>query len=350
MSSKEASDGPSSPPQPTTTPTTVTSSNILTKMQNNKKILIGVSSACLLILVITVTIATANRCPALLISGGIGVSTTEMFFPEPGCVKEMSSDDERSERSEHSLDSDRSKSTALSCGGNGDGNQTRSCQIWDGSVWRQAKVKLMHERMDHVSWPRDDGVLLMGGERSSSSKSTELVTWDGKSSKSSFNLTYRTANSCGIPDPDTDSIVITGGEYSMTKVIRYDRNGREEVLDDLNTGRRSHGCTQFIDGDGVQVLLVTGGYDAQFYDLSSTEILRMDSAYNEWTEAGNGNLPHKLQGLRGATLGNVVYMTGGLDNGDVQSLILSYDMNSKSWMNVANMTTPRYKHAVTVWG
>ena len=114
-----------------------------------------------------------------------------MFFPEPGCVKEMSSDDGKSKRSAHSLDYDRSKNTALSCGGDGNGNQSWTCEIWDGSVWRQAKVELIHKRSGHVSWPRDDGVLLMGGHGAEST--TELVTWDGKSSKSSFNLTYRTA-------------------------------------------------------------------------------------------------------------------------------------------------------------
>ena len=62
MSSKEASDGPLSPPQPTTTPTTINPSSILTKMKKDRKVVIGVSSACLLILVITVAVATANRC------------------------------------------------------------------------------------------------------------------------------------------------------------------------------------------------------------------------------------------------------------------------------------------------
>ena len=77
MSSKDASDGPISPPQPSTTPTNNISSiassvlssilnsilsSILSKLQKNKKIVIGVSSASLMILGITVTIATAQPC------------------------------------------------------------------------------------------------------------------------------------------------------------------------------------------------------------------------------------------------------------------------------------------------
>jgi len=81
----------------------------------------------------------------------------------------------------------------------------------------------------------------------------------------------------------------------------------------------------------------------------------MDSSSITWTTVGD--LPLPLVGLRGATLENIVYMTGGADlarrtNGppelNIQSLILSYDMNSRTWETVANMTSARCGHAVTV--
>ena len=50
-----------------------------------------------------------------------------------------------------------------------------------------------------------------------------------------------------------DSIIITGGFDSWTKVIRYDRKGQSVVLNELNTERLYHGCAQFTDSDGVQV-------------------------------------------------------------------------------------------------
>ena len=57
----------------------------------------------------------------------------------------------------------------------------------------------------------------------------------------------------------------------------------------------------------VQVFLVAGGYDAGYNPLSSTELLVESS--DAWTMSTP--LPRAVDGLRGATLGNIVYMTGG---------------------------------------
>ena len=95
-----------------------------------------------------------------------------------------------------------------------------------------------------------------------------------------------------------------------------------EDLPSLNEGRSYHGCGVYsVDsGDQVsityttlyycyykycQVFLVTGGYDG--YDrLSSTELLT--SSTSSWTMANN--LPRSMSGVRGVTLGGVLYMTG----------------------------------------
>ena len=130
--------------------------------------------------------------------------------------------------------------------------------------------------------------------------------------------------SCGIPDPETDTIIVTGGQDTETRVSQYDRNGFVKNLPSLNTVRRFHSCAQFTD-NGVKV------YNAQFYCISYqhfqvllvtgntfsvmtgiTEILRMDGSSSDWSWTKVGDLPMhmNLPGLRGATLGNVVYMTG----------------------------------------
>ena len=59
---------------------------------------------------------------------------------------------------------------------------------------------------------------------------------------------------CGIPDQETDSIIVTGGVRTQTRVSQYDRNGFVKNLASLNTGRDSHGCAQFTD-NGVKVSL-----------------------------------------------------------------------------------------------
>ena len=64
--------------------------------------------------------------------------------------------------------------------------------MWNGREWKRAGVTLNHPRFGHVSWPRHDGVLLMGGEGygGGEAMSTELVTWDGKTSTVNFSLEY----------------------------------------------------------------------------------------------------------------------------------------------------------------
>merc|ERR1711915_866396 len=121
-------------------------------------------------------------------------------------------------------------------------------------------------------------------------KSTELVTWDGKRSTANFSLEYELSFSCGIPDPDTDTIIVTGGYNSATRVSQYDKMGNMKKLASLNTGRSSHGCAQFTE-NGVKVLLVTGGWGRN--TLSSTEILRMEgpSFWRSWSLTLNGDLP-----------------------------------------------------------
>ena len=57
---------------------------------------------------------------------------------------------------------------------------------------------------------------------------------------------YRQA--CAIPDPDTDTVVITGGWWTQTTVSRYSVQGWVEDLPALSTGRRNHACTSFMSG------------------------------------------------------------------------------------------------------
>ena len=49
---------------------------------------------------------------------------------------------------------------------------------------------------------------------------------------------------CSIPDED--SVLLTGGHWTMNKVSRYGRDqGWVEDLPDLTVGRMSHGCAAF---------------------------------------------------------------------------------------------------------
>ena len=51
---------------------------------------------------------------------------------------------------------------------------------------------------------------------------------------------------CAIEDPDTQTVVITGGFDTPTTVSVYNVDGHKEDLATLNTGRHSHACTSYM--------------------------------------------------------------------------------------------------------
>ena len=108
----------------------------------------------------------------------------------------------------------------------------------------------------------------------------------------------------------------------MRTVSRYGTAGYIEDLPSLNQGRYNHGCGAYTDDSGeqviaitlhytvyyqqyYQVLMVAGGWGGSNY-LSSTEMLTRTSS--TWVMVNN--LPRRISGVRGVTLGNILYMTG----------------------------------------
>ena len=73
-------------------------------------------------------------------------------------------------------------------------------------------------------------------------------------------------NACSISDTLSNSVVVTGGYYTRTKVSRYGLTGSFYFhhlgdLPSLNEGRRDHACGAYLRDDGTQVLitsLITG--------------------------------------------------------------------------------------------
>ena len=50
-------------------------------------------------------------------------------------------------------------------------------------------------------------------------------------------------NACGIEE--TETVTITGGWYSMTRVTRYTAEGASETLPSMQNGRRGHACGHY---------------------------------------------------------------------------------------------------------
>ena len=62
------------------------------------------------------------------------------------------------------------------------------------------------------------------------------------------NLYFR--HSCGIPDPDKEEFIITGGNHNSGKTVSvYKESGWDRDLASLKQGRFRHACARYLDGD-----------------------------------------------------------------------------------------------------
>ena len=84
------------------------------------------------------------------------------------------------------------------------------------------------------------------------------------------NIVYYSA-ACAIPDPVTDTVVVTGGDYTMKTVVRYGQQGWLGDLPGLIIGRRFHACSSYMsDKRVVSRNIISRRYD---YLLSSSKAL-----------------------------------------------------------------------------
>ena len=78
--------------------------------------------------------------------------------------------------------------------------------------------------------------------------------------------------------------------------------------------------------------------------MSSTETLLVGS--DGWEPANS--LPAAVEGLRGVTIGDDIFLTGGKADNGTRSYVLRYIVARKEWEIVGNMAKPRSAHAATM--
>jgi len=226
------------------------------------------------------------------------------------------------------------------CGGL---NNLRSCINFnvDNGKWANYSAELVYERVEHSSWKRPDGqIWLMGGAGSNYYADTRSELVSSTQSVESYNLYNEVKLSCTIQF--TDFVVVTGGVENQKYVYAYGPSSYLYSLPYLLNGRYAHGCGQFVNNDENIVYIVTGGYDT--YDiLSSTEILI--KGQSSWALAGS--LPSSRAGLKGISLGNNVFMTGGSEGGGISNEILMLNKESMIWTKTGYMQEERYHHAIS---
>jgi len=263
----------------------------------------------------------------VIVSGGYGynggdMTSTEVYFPTPGSGYTCLLQNMTTARTYHTLDH-LGDGTVLACGGYG-GEKT--CEKFDGTSWSQHST-LQYSREDHTSLPGHHDLLLMGGYYS---RTTELVGGGEQ-----YNLQQSTRDACGITEPGSDYIILTGGDYSRNTVARYTLQGFVGNLPSLKIGRSGHGCGVFDTNTGQKVYVVAGGEDTNWDDLSSTELL-YDGGLSWVTGQA---LPRTLTAPASVSLEYSVLLLGG----EGRHEILSFN-SSLAWSVVGTLLEGR-KHA-----
>jgi len=225
------------------------------------------------------------------------------------------------------------------CGGYNDQSLTQSsCHYFIAGEWTKYRNDLKTQRVNHVSWRRQDGeVILFGGLNSK--KTSEVVSSSGH--QKAFNLQHEVSESCAIKLDDY--FVITGGYPSVTTVSKYDKNGWVKDLTSMNTGRSLHACGHYYSDTNELIYLVTGGYNGK--KIISTEVL--SATGTSWSNVGN--LPMAAYGMSGISVNNHIFVTGGYDvDNRYLNTILKFNPASIQWEKTGELRFARNHHAAAV--
>jgi len=219
-----------------------------------------------------------------------------------------------------------------------------SCDIYNNGMWTEL-VKTRVSRLMSSSVQTEDQILLIGGFQT---QSTEWIPLDGSPSQPGpFEVRNRELHCTIQVSPDT--LVVTGGRITVTTAENYvteyqlTGDGAERELNGMITQRYAHACGHYLDADGQQVLLVTGGYGAQRF--SSTEVAVYSSGSQlQWREIETGQLPEPNDSMQATLLNDIIYISGGCCF-PFKSYILSWDPSTETWKDEGDLTVPRAAHA-----
>ena len=65
----------------------------------------------------------------------------------------------------------------------------------------------------------------------------------------------------------------------------------------------------------------------------------------EWREVEGGELPQPRYGSRATLVGDILFVTGGVDDNNYFTSILSWDPVAESWQATGDLAVARYGHA-----
>ena len=202
----------------------------------------------------------------------------------------------------------------MACGGGGDAEQ-RSCITWENGQWIVTH-ELNRQRYEHSAFVSEEGLMLMGSSDYPGSifsiilDKNPVLGDDEPDSHRTYDLKYGMTSACAIQEPETNTVVITGGRGGGQGdiVVRYGQNGFLADLPSLNDARLQHACGSYYLEDHTKVMLVAGGNgDDGQYAGASVEI-RVGDGDSPWVRTTP--LPSAVEASRIATLNNNIYHMG----------------------------------------
>ena len=196
--------------------------------------------------------ATYDGNVVLITGGRNALHSAEIFFPnspsKPCILPELPAPYWR-----HTQDG------GMICGG--DNTNIYTCHQWnseEGKFPERPVHEFKPSRYEHVSWtPASTSETFLIGGGSKSLRSTSTIVKQGLfSGFGGFALKHPLFGACSIPDPETDTVIITGGCHTCHNCYSfwahcylsslYNENGFVEPFGKLNHARKYHGCTSYI--------------------------------------------------------------------------------------------------------
>ena len=189
--------------------------------------------------------ATYDGNVVLITGGRNALHSAEIFFPnspsKPCILPELPAPYWR-----HTQDG------GMICGG--DNTNIYTCHQWnseEGKFPERPVHEFKPSRYEHVSWtPASTSETFLIGGGSKSLRSTSTIVKQGLfSGFGGFALKHPLFGACSIPDPETDTVIITGGNlndpnFKITSL--YNENGFVEDFGMLKFKRYRHGCTSYV--------------------------------------------------------------------------------------------------------
>ena len=147
------------------------------------------------------------------------------------------------------------------------------CRQWNSEEGKFPE-KTVHQfevpRSYHVSWTpiSENETFLIGGGFTSTHSSSILLKPGVTPGYAGFPLKYKINAACSTPDPETNTVVITGGIYFPNTASLYNRDGFVENFGNLNYPRKYHGCTSYVaDKKRVRIFFSCDRSSSRIYNL-----------------------------------------------------------------------------------